>query len=217
MSRALFTNLFAFVIFAFHNVSGMAYEIILNTFEDIEAYTFASFEKIQKKAKSIVEVPFEQQTFENILRPWNQITDELTEIINTLKPIENFQIVQDLYSGLNAEIFQNIVLQDSLKNYVRKSLNNNLLNSYQRFVLQQFLENSDLSQEGFLKLCKHKETFEIEHETDDDGSSRTKAKGSYEYEKDDYYINGEVWVERSDENGRSQTDCGAGVQGGKRF
>ncbi len=71
--------------------------------------------------------------------------------------------------------------------------------------------------EDFIILCGHKEKGTIEHETDDNGNSRTTASGSFKYENGDYYVEGEVWVKQSNENGQSKTEGGAEVKGGKKF
>lgn len=65
--------------------------------------------------------------------------------------------------------------------------------------------------ENVISLCKHKERIEIEHEVDDNGDSRTGVHGQAEIKKDGRSIGIDVWVDRNEGQGKSETGGGGKI------
>jgi hypothetical protein len=77
--------------------------------------------------------------------------------------------------------------------------------------------NGGCGDKDFLVMCGHKEKATVEHETDDNGNSRTRIDVEAGYNKDDLYVKGGAWVESSNENGKSKTEGGVALETGIGF
>jgi|GEM_PF-6812867 len=71
-NRTHLTSFLAAAISLSHAVLGMAYEVVFTTPEEVDAYVVHAVENIRNAVEQIVQIPSEEQTFDNTLRAWNR-------------------------------------------------------------------------------------------------------------------------------------------------
>jgi hypothetical protein len=118
--------------------------------QDVQEYTICIEDKINKAAESILSISTEEQTFENTIRPWNRLLEELSKNFHTLITIEKMnshssaiasQAVDYLQTSLVKKLKENN-LYHALLNCSQKIVNDNETNSFQRYIAEHFINNS---------------------------------------------------------------------------
>jgi methyl coenzyme M reductase beta subunit len=143
MKNQAYHRLLAAAVFLSQTILGASSEVILQTPEDVNAYLLQTVENIQNTVEKIVVISEEERTFENTLKEWNRLTDQLAVTFNALADNQYSQAIQNFHSVINSEIFQNSELYNALMSYAHKASYEEGLNPYQRNAIQQFLKNSE--------------------------------------------------------------------------
>ena len=141
LNAGCFTRLFATAAFLSQTVLGVSGEIALKTSEELNVYLVSSLENAHRTVDGIIQMHPDEWTFDNTLGKWNRMADELADMMKTLAPIEHPQMLQDVLSVLNIEIFQNAVLGNILISCAQNFSSDEMLNPFQRYVARRFLEN----------------------------------------------------------------------------
>lgn len=103
---ARLTRMCAALLFLSQTIPGISSAVVLNTIEEVDAYVFDVVENIRSSVEEIIQVPLDEQTFENTIRAWNRLTGRLAVALKTLNGIES-QMTNEFHSFLNSEVFQN--------------------------------------------------------------------------------------------------------------
>ncbi len=139
-NQCRFSSAFATVIFVLQAILGVSGEAVSKTAEEIESYVYHGIDHIRSLSEEIVQVPQEEQTFENTLRAWNRLRRKYADIMHAAAA--DPQIAQEFYALMNDEVFHNIVLQNAIISYAQRALEDETLNPYQRYVVQNFLNSA---------------------------------------------------------------------------
>jgi hypothetical protein len=139
-NRTHLTSFLAAVISLSHAVLGMAYEVVFTTSEEVDAYVVHTVENIRNAVEQIVQIPLDEQTFDNTLRAWNRLNDEITDCMQNLMSIE--YPLQDFQDYVNTEVFRNGLLKHALISYVQRCEVDETLNPFQRNAADKFLQSS---------------------------------------------------------------------------
>jgi hypothetical protein len=103
-----------------------------------------------KTVDSILSLPPDEQTFDNTLKPWDQLISQLSRTFNTLNELVEsqaplaslaFRSLKDL-SQLASDIHQNRVLCQTLLSSSEKALKDTSLNAFQHHLASCFVTNN---------------------------------------------------------------------------
>jgi len=83
-------------------------KVSFTTSREVEKYAIDIVENINKTALTILSIPSDQQTFENTLRPWNQLSAQLSQDLDALSKIDfpSDATSSQVYDELNAYWFE---------------------------------------------------------------------------------------------------------------
>jgi endonuclease/exonuclease/phosphatase family metal-dependent hydrolase len=117
---------------------------------EIQEYASDVAENIRKRAEAILSVPFDQQTFENTLKPWNRLSAQLFQDFNTLDALAKpslpsiaaaSQALDELYAYL-LKITQDPQLYQALMGCSHKIAHDDAeLDPFQRYIANRFINN----------------------------------------------------------------------------
>jgi|GEM_PF-3338885 len=118
--------------------------------QEVQEYTICIEEKINKAAESILSFSTEEQTFENTIRPWNRLLEELSKNFHTLITIEKMNshsspIASQALDYLQTSLVKKLKednLYHALLNCSQKIVHDNETNQFQRYIAERFINNS---------------------------------------------------------------------------
>ena len=141
----------AFLIFHLTLSVSVAAEprVSCSTSGEMENYAIDIVEKINKTALTILSTPLDQQTFENILRPWNRLSAQLAQDLDVLDALSKMDApssatASQIYDELHAYLFevnQNPELRQTLINCSLSIAHNPELDPFQRYIGARFVED----------------------------------------------------------------------------
>lgn len=116
---------------------------------EIQKYAREITQNAYQMIEKILSIPSDQQTFENTLRPWNQLKGDLASSFKQLNELAEgsslsvaaSQAMQDLRVFL-MEISQDAELHDALIGYSLKINHNPAATPFERYIANQFLSNN---------------------------------------------------------------------------
>ncbi len=122
----------------------------LTTSIEVQEYVRNVAENVYKTAEAILSIPPEDQSFENTLKPWNELSARLSQdfkILNVLAESHSscssaaFQALEDL-DGFLTKITQNPQLHRAFHSCCHRLSNDDRLNPMQSYMVSCFLQNS---------------------------------------------------------------------------
>lgn len=153
--------------FAFEKTSIVEpfYKSTMEIQEDLSEVT----ESIKKTVQDLLILTPNQRTFENTLMPWNEALAQLRRSINLLNAIATTQSFQSPatfemlgnFHSLLIEIAQCSQLSDILIGCAEKSLQEQELNPFQRYIARHFLSNDASEYIHVLGTAQEKESDEV--------------------------------------------------------
>ncbi len=117
-------------------------QVSLVTSKEVEEYASGIAEKIRRTADAILCVPTDQQNFENVIRPWNQLSAQLSQEFSALNAFGDQEDTSNItasqsFNDLKAywlEVSQNPQLQQILMNCSLNTDQQFRLDPFQRFI-----------------------------------------------------------------------------------
>lgn len=168
-----------------------------------------ALEKGEKALKAHADVIyFEAMTPGELGKIYDSLKEQYAYFYTTVKP---YGLASDFLRPSSGHLIASKCLlnQSELMAFVKSGLKEDSLH----FINPKVSRPNDL-----FSLCKHKEKVEIEHETDDNGKSKTKVGAQFEYEnKEGYWMKGKGWAEKKEDKGKPVTESGVEVELGKKF
>lgn len=119
------------------------------TSREIENYGIDTVEKIRSTALTILSIPSDKQTLENTLRPWNQLSMQLSQDLEALNALSKLDVsisktAYQVYDGLQSyllEVTQNPELWQMLINCSQNISQNPELDPFQHYIAARFVQN----------------------------------------------------------------------------
>lgn len=144
---------------------------------EVQEYTAHIADTISHVAESILSISPEQHTYENTLRPWNQLCVLLSQHIHTLNSIAESDLISNRTAShalgdLKAFLSQTLNFHDLpqiLAACSQKILEAHLSTPFQRHIATRFINNSWQESLGLLHPTQEKTTPDLEHAITDLG------------------------------------------------
>lgn len=137
---------------------------------EVQEYTTHIADMITHVTESILSISPGQHTYENTLRPWNQLCMLLSQHIHTLNSIAESDLISNTtafqaLTDLNAFLLQTLNFHDLSQIFTacsQKILEADLSTPLQRHIATRFINNSWQKSLGFLHPAQEKPTPELE-------------------------------------------------------
>lgn len=107
------------------------------SYEEIQEYVVATAARVNQVAQAILAIPYEEHTYENTLRTWNQLTIQLSQEINELQFHADAQSVDELNAFLS-QILDFPYLHQTLEVCAEKLLQDNTIDVFQKYIAMRF-------------------------------------------------------------------------------
>ncbi len=130
----------------------------------MEQYAQDAVDNIQKTAAAILDVPVEEQTFENTLRPWIRLSEKLVQKFDELSELDQQKASQisDYVHEYLAEVARNPELHQALMNCSVNGVHNEELNAFQRYIGARFIKNDSNEPVYFRGSAEELETSSVD-------------------------------------------------------
>lgn len=120
------------------------------TSTEIEKYAIDTVENIRKTAFTILSTPPNEQTFENILRPWNRLSAQLSQDLDALHALSRLDVPSSETAAQVADGLQAYLLQVDQNPELRQTLidcslgiaQNPELDPFQRYIGARFVRDA---------------------------------------------------------------------------